>query len=134
MDAEENVDPLNDLIPFINEGVVIPIISNSLRWERYFPEQEYRKTCEQWPLEPEAIPTAIQTQIIETLPDVTTVNTATASPTPTAIADGTAPALFRVVNVTEEDRLNIRAGRAWDSDNRRWCSGRKYDLGANYLQ
>jgi hypothetical protein len=36
MDAEENVDPLNDLIPFINEGVVIPIISNSLRIEEIF--------------------------------------------------------------------------------------------------
>lgn len=26
-------------------------------WERYFPNEDYRKTCEQWPLEPEATPT-----------------------------------------------------------------------------
>jgi len=27
-------------------------------WERYFPNEEYRKTCDQWPLEPEITPTA----------------------------------------------------------------------------
>ena len=27
-------------------------------WERYFPNEEYRKTCEQWPLEPEVTATA----------------------------------------------------------------------------
>jgi len=27
-------------------------------WERYFPNEEYRKTCEQWPLESKVTPTA----------------------------------------------------------------------------
>ena len=26
-------------------------------WAKYFPDEEYRKTCEQWPLEPEIIAT-----------------------------------------------------------------------------
>ena len=26
-------------------------------WAQYFPNEEYRKTCEQWPLEPEIIAT-----------------------------------------------------------------------------
>jgi WD40 repeat protein len=26
-------------------------------WEKYFPDEEYRKTCEQWPLEPKVIAT-----------------------------------------------------------------------------
>jgi len=30
-------------------------------WEKYFPAEEYRKTCEQFPLEPEATPTATLT-------------------------------------------------------------------------
>ena len=31
-----------------------------IEWEKYFPDEEYRKTCEQWPLEAEvmATPTA----------------------------------------------------------------------------
>jgi WD40 repeat protein len=28
-------------------------------WKSYFPNGTYRKTCEQWPLEPEGIGTAI---------------------------------------------------------------------------
>jgi hypothetical protein len=26
-----------------------------VEWAQYFPSEEYRKTCEQWPLEPEVI-------------------------------------------------------------------------------
>jgi WD40 repeat protein len=86
-------------------------------WERFFPDQEYRQTCQQWPLEPEATPTPVQTQATATLPGVIVIETVTASPTSTGISVGTAPALYRVVNVTEEDRLNIRAG-----------PGLKYDI------
>ena len=35
-DIEEDIDHLIDLVPFINEGVVIPIISNSFRVEEVF--------------------------------------------------------------------------------------------------
>ncbi|HSG42202.1 MAG TPA: hypothetical protein VLA72_03520, partial [Anaerolineales bacterium] len=28
-----------------------------IEWEQYFPNEEYRKTCEQWPLEPETTTT-----------------------------------------------------------------------------
>jgi WD40 repeat protein/transcriptional regulator with XRE-family HTH domain len=31
-----------------------------VEWERYFPNEEYRKTCEQWPLEAEAAPISIE--------------------------------------------------------------------------
>jgi len=33
-----------------------------IEWEKkYFPKEEYRKTCEQWPFEPEIIVTATAT-------------------------------------------------------------------------
>ena len=35
-DIEEDIEHLIDLVPFINEGVVIPIISNSFRVEEIF--------------------------------------------------------------------------------------------------
>jgi len=30
-------------------------------WERYFSNRKYRKTCEQWPLEPEPVATSTAT-------------------------------------------------------------------------
>jgi WD40 repeat protein len=86
-------------------------------WQRYFPAEDYRKICEQWPLEPAVTSTPVGTQVPRStvtatatkLPDVI-APTAIANATPTVAPEGTAVALFRVVNVTEEDRLNIRAG------------------------
>ena len=78
-------------------------------WERYFPIEEYRKTCGQWLLEPEATPTPspVETQTVESTATVTPVP---ATPTAVFAAPTPTPILFRVVNVTDEDRLNIRAG------------------------
>ena len=84
-------------------------------WQRYFPNEDYRKICEQWPLEPEVTATPVEPQVLPAtvtateLPDViapTTIATAT----PALAPEGTAEVSFRVVNVTEQDRLNIRAG------------------------
>lgn len=35
---------------------------NLTEWQQYFPNEKYRKTCEQWPLEPEVTVTPIATQ------------------------------------------------------------------------
>ena len=32
-----------------------------IEWEKYFPTDKHRKTCEQWPFEPEIIVTATAT-------------------------------------------------------------------------
>ena len=37
-------------------------------WTLYFPGERYRKTCEQWPLESEAMPTAVVTPMAGVLP------------------------------------------------------------------
>ena len=86
-------------------------------WQRYFPDEPYRQICEQWPLEPEVTAMPVGTDVFQQHPELTT------TPTPEVIAmmatptaalalapEGTAEVTFRVVNVTEEDRLNIRAG------------------------
>jgi WD40 repeat protein len=85
-----------------------------VEWERFFPGEEYRKTCEQWPLEPEPIAMPLQTQVISVTatktPDVIVSTATSLLATPTIVVTGTPGVLFKVVNVTEEDRLNIRAG------------------------
>jgi len=86
-------------------------------WKRYFPLEQYRKTCDQWSLEPDLTVTVTptMTQISETTATMTITTTpvsATATMVPSSnIATPTStPVLYQVTNVTGLDTLNIRSG------------------------
>jgi len=40
---------------------VVGLDFTRIEWEKYFPNNEHRKTCERWPFEPEIIVTATAT-------------------------------------------------------------------------